>query len=108
MVMKQFFIGKILPPVLIQLSVIAALMYYEVKNFVPYASTGEVGVDFLPIFVLLPSVILTWVWQAVVSLRYLSQIPKPRSKVIVLLVGWLLVYPILLVAAILLAGNIFL
>ena len=104
MAMKQFFIRKILPPVLIQLSVI----YYEVKNFVPYASTDEVGVDFLPIFVLLPSVILTWVWQAVVSLRYLSQIPKPRSKVIVLLVGWLLVYPILLVAAILLAGNIFL
>ena len=49
--MKQFFIRKILPPVLIQLSVIAALMYYEVKNFVPYASTDEVGVDFLPIFV---------------------------------------------------------
>ena len=49
--MKRFFIRQILPPVLIQLSIIAVLTYYEGKNFVPFVAPDEFGADFLSVFV---------------------------------------------------------
>ena len=57
--MKRFFIRQILPPVLIQLSIIAVLAYYEGKNFAPFVSPDEFGADFLSVFVLIPTVLLT-------------------------------------------------
>ena len=96
--MKRFFIRQILPPVLIQLSIIAVLAYYEGKNFVP----------FVAVFVLIPTVLLTWLWQGVAAVRYLMQAPKPRGKVAVLLIAWLLAYPVALMAAVILAWWVFL
>ena len=69
--MKAFFIRQILPPVLIQLSIIVVLVYFEAKDFVPYVSPDEAGADFLAVLVLVPSVLLTWLWQAVAAVRYL-------------------------------------
>lgn len=62
--MKAFFIRQILPPVLVQLSIIVVLVYFEAKDFVPYVSPDEAGADFLAVLVLMPSVMLTWLWQA--------------------------------------------
>lgn len=61
--MKAFFIRQILPPVLVQLSIIVVLVYFEAKDFVPYVSPDEAGADFLAVLVLVPSVMLTWLWQ---------------------------------------------
>ena len=61
--MKAFFIHQILPPVLVQLSIIVVLVYFEAKDFVPYVLPDEAEADFLA--VLVPSVMLTWLWQAV-------------------------------------------
>ena len=91
--MKRFFIRQILPPVLIQLSIIAVLAYYDDKNSV---------------FVLIPTVLLTWLWQAVAAVRYLMQAPKPRGKVAVLLIAWLLAYPVVLMVAVALSWWVFL
>ena len=63
--MKAFFIRQILPPVLVQLSIIVVLVYFEAKDFVPYVSPDEAGADFLAVLVLVPSVMLTWLWQVV-------------------------------------------
>lgn len=63
--MKAFFIRQILPPVLVQLSIIVVLVYFEAKDFVPYVSPDEAGADFLAVLVLVSSVMLTWLWQAV-------------------------------------------
>ena len=63
--MKAFFIRQILPPVLVQLSIIVVLVYFEAKDFVPYVSPDEAEADFLAVLVLVPSVMLTWLWQAV-------------------------------------------
>jgi hypothetical protein len=106
--MKRFFIRQILPPVLIQLSIIAVLAYYEGKNFVPFVAPDEFGADFLSVFVLIPTVLLTWLWQGVAAVRYLMQAPKPRGKVAVLLIAWLLAYPVALMAAVILAWWVFL
>lgn len=106
--MKRFFIRQILPPVLIQLSIIAVLTYYEGKNFVPVVAPDEFGADFLSVFVLIPTVLLTWLWQAVAAVRYLMQAPKPRGKVAVLLIAWLLAYPVVLMAAVVLSWWVFL
>ena len=106
--MKRFFIRQILPPVLIQLSIIAVLAYYEGKNFVPFVAPDEFGADFLSVFVLIPTVLLTWLWQAVAAVRYLMHAPKPRGKSAVLLIAWLLAYPVVLMAAVVLAWWIFL
>lgn len=106
--MKRFFIRQILPPVLIQLSIIAVLTYYEGKNFAPFVAPDEFGADFLSVFVLIPTVLLTWLWQAVAALRYLMQAPKPRGKSAVLLIAWLLAYPLVLMAAVILAWWVFL
>ena len=106
--MKRFFIRQILPPVLIQLSIIAVLAYYEGKNFVPFVAPDEFGADFLSVFVLIPTVLLTWLWQAVAAVRYLMQAPKPRGKAAVLLMAWLLAYPLVLMAAVILAWWVFL
>ena len=106
--MKRFFIRQILPPVLIQLGIIAVLTYYEGKNFAPFVAPDEFGADFLSVFVLIPTVLLTWLWQAVAALRYLMQAPKPRGKSAVLLIAWLLAYPLVLMAAVILAWWIFL
>ena len=62
--MKAFFIRQILPPVLVQLSIIVVLVYFEAKDFVPYVSPDEAGADFLAVLVVVPSVMLTWLWQA--------------------------------------------
>ena len=106
--MKRFFIRQILPPVLIQLSIIAVLAYYEGKNFAPFVAPDEFGADFLSVFVLIPTVLLTWLWQAVAAVRYLMQVPKPRGKSAVLLIAWLLVYPVVLMAAVVLSWWVFL
>lgn len=106
-VMKRFFIRQILPPVLIQLSIIAVLAYYEGKNFVPFVAPDEFGADFLSVFVLIPTVLLTWLWQAVAAVLYLMQAPKPRGKSAVLLTAWLLVYPVMLMVAIVLSWWVF-
>ena len=106
--MKAFFIRQILPPVLVQLSIIVVLVYFEAKDFVPYVSPDEAGVDFLAVLVLVPSVLLTWLWQAVAAVRYLMQAPKPRGKAAVLLMAWLLAYPLVLMAAVILAWWVFL
>ncbi len=107
--MKRFFIRQILPPVLIQLSIIAVLAYYEGKNFVPFVAPDEFGADFLSVFVLIPTVLLTWLWQAVAAVRYLmQQAPKPRDKSAVLLIAWLLAYPLVLMAAVVLLWWVFL
>ena len=74
--MKRFFIRQILPPVLIQLSIIAVLAYYEDKNFAPFVAPDEFGADFLSVFVLIPTV---------------------------LLIAWLLAYPVALMAAVVLS-----
>lgn len=102
--MKRFFIRQILPPVLIQLSIIAVLAYYEGKNFAPFVAPDEFGADFLSVFVLIPTVLLTWLWQAVAAVRYLMQAPKPRGKsAVLLLIAWLLAYPVALMAAVVLS-----
>ena len=44
--MKAFFIRQILPPVLVQLSIIVVLVYFEAKDFVPYVSPDEAGGGF--------------------------------------------------------------
>ena len=106
--MKHFFIRQILSPVLIQLSIIAVLAYYAGKNFAPFVSPDEFGADFLSVFVLIPTVLLTWLWQAVAALRYLMQAPKPRGKSAVLLIAWLLAYPVVLMAAVVLSWWVFL
>ena len=106
--MKRFFIRQILPPVLIQLSIIAVLAYYEGKNFVPFVAPDEFGADFLSVFVLISTVLLTWLWQAVAAVRYLMQAPKPRGKSAVLLIAWLLAYPVVLMAAVVLSWWVFL
>lgn len=106
--MKRFFIRQILPPALIQLSIIAVLAYYEGKNFVPFVAPDEFGADFLSVFVLIPTVLLTWLWQAVAAVCYLMQAPKPRCKAAVLLVAWLLAYPVVLMAAVVLSWWVFL
>ena len=93
---------------LIQLSIIAVLAYYEGKNFVPFVAPDEFGTDFLSVFVLIPTVLLTWLWQGVAAVRYLMQAPKPRGKVAVLLIAWLLAYPVALMAAVILAWWVFL
>ena len=49
--MKAFFIRQILPPVLVQLSIIVVLVYFEAKDFVPYVSPGEAEADFLAVLV---------------------------------------------------------
>ena len=72
--MKAFFIRQILPPVLVQLSIIVVLVYFEAKDFVPYVSPDEAGADFLA--VLVPSVMLTWLWQAVAAVRYWLRTPN--------------------------------
>ena len=104
--MKAFFIRQILPPVLVQLSIIVVLVYFEAKDIVPYVSPGEAEADFLA--VLVPSVMLTWLWQAVAAVRYWLRTPKPRTKTAVLLTVWLMVYPVLLFAAMVLLWQIFL
>lgn len=104
--MKAFFIRQILPPVLVQLSIIVVLVYFEAKDFVPYVSPDEAEADFLA--VLVPSVMLTWLWQAVAAVRYWLRTPKPRTKTAVLLTVWLMVYPVLLFAAMVLLWQIFL
>ena len=71
--MKRFFIRQILSPVLIQLSIIAVLAYYAGKNFAPFVSPDEFGADFLSVFVLIPTVLLTWLWQAVAGCGRLWQ-----------------------------------
>ena len=106
--MKAFFIRQILPPVLVQLSIIVVLVYFEAKDFVPYVSPDEAGADFLAVLVLVPSVMLTWLWQAVAAGRYLMQAPKPRGKSAVLLIAWLLAYPVVLMAAVVLSWWVFL
>ena len=107
--MKRFFIRQILPPVLIQLSIIAVLAYYEDKNFAPFVAPDEFGADFLSVFVLIPTVLLTWLWQAVAAVRYLMQAPKPRGKsAVLLLIAWLLAYPVVLMAAVVLSWWVFL
>ena len=106
--MKAFFIRQILPPVLVQLSIIVVLVYFEAKDFVPYVSPDEAGADFLAVLVLMPSVLLTWLWQEVVSVRYWLHAPKPRIKAAVLLAAWLAAYPVLLFAAMVLLWQIFL
>ena len=106
--MKAFFIRQILPPVLVQLSIIVVLVYFEAKDFVPYVSPDEAGVDFLAVLVLVPSVLLTWLWQAVTAVRYWLRTPKPRIKTAVLLTVWLMAYPVLLSAAMVLLWQIFL
>ena len=106
--MKAFFIRQILPPVLVQLSIIVVLVYFEAKDFVPYVSPDEAGADFLAVLVLVPSVMLTWLWQAVAAVRYLMQAPKPRGKVAVLLIAWLLAYPVVLMVAVALSWWVFL
>ena len=106
--MKRFLIRQILPPVLIQLGIIAVLAYYEGKNFAPFVAPDEFGADFLSVFVLIPTVLLTWLWQGVAAVRYLMQAPKPRGKVAVLLIAWLLAYPVALMAAVILAWWVFL
>ena len=68
--MKAFFIRQILPPVLVQLSIIVVLVYFEAKDFVPYVLPDEAGADFLAVLVLVPSMMLTWLWQAVAVVRY--------------------------------------
>ena len=93
--MKRFFIRQILPPVLIQLSIIAVLAYYEGKNFVPFVAPDEFSADFLSVFVLIPTVLLTWLWQAVAAVAA------------VLLMAWLLVYPVVLMAAMVLSWWVF-
>lgn len=104
--MKAFFIRQILPPVLVQLSIIVVLVYFEAKDFVPYVSPDEAEADFLA--VLVPSVMLTWLWQAVAAVRYWLRTPKPRTKTAVLLTVWLAAYPVLLFAAMVLLWQIFL
>lgn len=106
--MKAFFVRQILPPVLVQLSIIVVLVYFEAKDFVPYVSPDEAGADFLAVLVLMPSVLLTWLWQEVVSVRYWLHAPKPRIKAAVLLAAWLAAYPVLLFAAMVLLWQIFL
>ena len=106
--MKRFFIRQILPPVLIQLSIIAVLAYYEGKNFVPFVAPDEFGADFLSVFVLIPTVLLTWLWQAVAAVRYWLRTPKPCTKTAMLLTVWLMVYPVLLFAEMVLLWQIFL
>ena len=106
--MKRFFILQILPPVLIQLSITAVLAYYEGKNFAPFVSPDEFGADFLSVFILIPTVLLTWLWQAVAAVRYLMQAPKLRGKSAVLLIAWLLAYPVALMAAVVLSWWVFL
>ena len=106
--MKAFFVRQILAPVLVQLSIIVVLVYFEAKDFVPYVSPDEAGADFLAVLVLMPSVLLTWLWQAVVSVRYWLHAPKPRIKAAVLLAAWLVAYPVLLFAAMVLLWQIFL
>ena len=105
---ETFFIRQILPSVLIQLSIIAVLAYYEGKNFVPFVAPDEFGADFLSVFVLIPTVLLTWLWQAVAAVRYIMQAPKPRGKAAVLLIAWLLAYPVVLMAAVVLSWWVFL
>ena len=92
---------------LIQLSIIAVLAYYEGKNFVPFVAPDEFGTDFLSVFVLIPTVLLTWLWQAVAAVRYLMQALKPRGKAAMLLMAWLLAYPVVLMAAVVLLWWIF-
>ena len=104
--MKAFFIRQILPPVLVQLSIIVVLVYFEAKDFVPYVSPDEAGADFLAVLVLMPSVLLTWLWQAVAAVRYWLRTPKPRTKTAVLLTVWLAAYPVF--AAMVLLWQIFL
>lgn len=104
--MKAFFIRQILPPVLVQLSIIVVLVYFEAKDFVPYVLPDEAEADFLA--VLVPSVMLTWLWQAVAAVRYWLRTPKPRTKTAVLLTVWLTAYPVLLFAAMVLLWQIFL
>ena len=104
--MKAFFIRQILPPVLVQLSIIVVLVYFEAKDFVPYVSPDEAGADFLAVLVLVPSVLLTWLWQAVAAVRYWLRTPKPRIKTAVLLTVWLAAYPVF--AAMVLLWQIFL
>ena len=104
--MKAFFIRQILPPVLVQLSIIVVLVYFEAKDFVPYVLHDEAEADFLA--VLVPSVMLTWLWQAVAAVRYWLRTPKPRTKTAVLLTVWLAAYPVLLFAAMVLLWQIFL
>ena len=74
--MKAFFVRQILPPVLVQLSIIVVLVYFEAKDFVPYVSPDEAGADFLAVLVLMPSVLLTWLWQAVTAVRYWLRTPN--------------------------------
>ena len=104
--MKAFFIRQILPPVLVQLSIIVVLVYFEAKDFVPYVSPDEAGADFLAVLVVVPSVMLTWLWQAVAAVRYWLRTPKPRIKTAVLLTVWLAAYPVF--AAMVLLWQIFL
>ena len=106
--MKAFFIRQILPPVLVQLSIIVVLVYFEAKDFVPYVSPDEAGADFLAVLVLVPSVMLTWLWQAVAAVRYWLRTPKPCTKTAMLLTVWLMVYPVLLFAEMVLLWQIFL
>ena len=104
--MKAFFIRQILPPVLVQLSIIVVLVYFEAKDFVPYVSPDEAGADFLAVLVVVSSVMLTWPWQAVAAVRYWLRTPKPRIKTAVLLTVWLAAYPVF--AAMVLLWQIFL
>lgn len=78
--MKAFFIRQILPPVLVQLSIIVVLVYFEAKDFVPYVSPDEAGADFLAVLVLVPSVLLTWLWQAVAASTLLAAYTQTAYK----------------------------
>ena len=46
--------------------------------------------------------------MAVAAVRYLMQAPKPRGKSAVLLIAWLLAYPVVLMAAVVLSWWVFL
>lgn len=106
--MKAFFIRQILPPVLVQLSIIVVLVYFEAKDFVPYVSPDEAGGGFSGGIGAGAERDADMAVAGRDSSTLLAAYPKPRTKTAMLLTVWLMAYPVLLFAAMVLLWQIFL